>query len=88
MANLDLEEKILDLEDTIKNNMIEIIMRAFNEEKSEKAIADSIRRHLEEKEDGKWNVILGKDFGSKIVHKSRRYAYFQIGELSLLIWQS
>lgn len=83
-----LEEKILDMDDWIKNYSIEFITKAFNEEKSEKAMAEFIRTKLEEKEEGKWNVIIGKDFGTHVVHRSRRYGYFQVGEINILIWQS
>lgn len=83
-----LEEKILDMDDVTRNACIEMVTRAFNEEKSDKAISEFIKNKLEEKEEGKWNVIVGKDFGSHVVHKSRRYGYFQVGEISVLIWQS
>lgn len=84
----NIEEKILDLDDVVKHHISDFIIRAFQDEKSERAIAEYIRTKLEEKEEGKWNVIVGKDFGSHIVHKSRRYGYFQVGEISILIWQS
>ena len=46
-------------------------------------------KNLDEKDDGgKWNVVLGKDFGTHVVHKSRKYGLFQVGELQILIWQS
>lgn len=83
-----LEEKILDLDDTIRNYCLEFISKAFNEEKSEKAMAEYIKAKLEEKDEGKWNVVIGKNFGSHVVHRSRRYGYFQVGEISILIWQS
>jgi dynein light chain LC8-type len=83
-----LQEKILDMDDTIRSYCLEFINKAFSEEKSEKAIAEYIKSKLEEKDEGKWNVIIGKNFGSHVVHRSRRYGYFQIGEISILIWQS
>jgi dynein light chain LC8-type len=86
--SLNLDEKILDMDDAIRNYSIEFITRAFSEEKSEKAIAEFIRTKLEEKEEGKWNVVIGKDFGTHVVHKSRRYGYFLVGEVNILIWQS
>jgi hypothetical protein len=86
--NLDLEEKILDLDDIIKNHAVEFIKKAFTEEKSERAMAEYIRARLEEKEEGKWNVIIGKSFGTSVVHKSRRYGYFQVGEINILVWQA
>ncbi len=83
-----LEEKILDLDESIRNYCLEFISKAFNEEKSDKAIAEFIKSKLEEKDEGKWNVIIGKNFASHVVHRSRRYGYFQVGEVSILIWQS
>jgi dynein light chain LC8-type len=82
------EVKIIDLSDQLKNEIINIIKWAFSEPRSEKAIAEYIRAKLEEKDEGKWNVILGKDFGSHIVHRSRKYGYFQVGEINILLWQS
>jgi dynein light chain LC8-type len=82
------EVKIIDLSDQLKNEILNIIKWAYSEPRSEKAIAEYIRSKLEEKDEGKWNVILGKDFGSHIVHKSRKYGYFQVGENSILLWQS
>lgn len=83
-----IEEKILDLEDTWVSPIRELITKGFNEQKSEKAIADYVRMHLEEKEAGKWNVVIGKDFASHVTHKSRRYGLFQVGEVNILLWQS
>lgn len=88
MSSVNPIEKILDLDGDIKNPIIESIKFAFYEETTESKIAESIRKKLEEKEEGKWNVIIGKDFGTHVVHKSRRYAFFQVGEMNILIWQS
>jgi len=86
--SLPYEEKITDLDEAIKQACNDIIDKAFMEEKNEKAIAEYIRAKFEEKEEGKWNVIIGKDFGSHVVHRSRRYGLFSVGELNILIWQS
>jgi dynein light chain LC8-type len=88
MTQSKIQEKILDMDDSIKIHCIEFIARAFNEESSEKAIAEFIKSKLEEKEDGKWNVVIGRNFGSHVVHRSRRYGYFLMGEISILIWQT
>ena len=49
---------------------------------------DLIKAKLQEKEEGKWNVIIGKDFSTFLVHRSRRYGLFKVGELNVLVWQS
>ena len=86
---LNLEERIIDLDEPVKNLIVDCLKKAFFEQTNEKDIAEYIRKHLDEKDDGgKWNVVLGKDFGTHVVHKSRKYGLFQVGELLILIWQS
>lgn len=88
MSEHKILEKNLDLDDTIKYYCREAISKAFSEENSEKAIAEYIKSKLEEKEEGKWNVVIGRNFGSHVVHRFRRYGNFQLGEVSILIWQT
>ena len=68
--------------------MKDVIHRAFAEENTAIRMCNFIKSKLQEKEEGKWNVIIGKDFSTDIVHKSRRYGLFKVGELSILVWQS
>ena len=81
-------EMILDLDDQLKDEMKRIILKAFHEEIPLNRMCETIKMKLQEKEEGKWNVIIGKDFSIFVVHKSRRYGLFKVGELNILIWQS
>lgn len=81
-------EMILDLDDQLKDEMKRIILKAFQEEIPLNRMCETIKMKLQEKEEGKWNVIIGKDFSTVVVHKSRRYGLFKVGELNILIWQS
>ena len=82
------EEVILDLDDEMKKAMKETIYKAFSDEVPISRMCETIKMKLQEKEEGKWNVIIGKDFSTFVVHKSRRYGLFKVGELNILIWQS
>ena len=82
------KELIIDLDEPMKTNIKDLIRKAFTEETSFTKMCDLIKAKLQEKEEGKWNVIIGKDFSTDIVHKSRRYGLFKVGELSILVWQS
>ena len=82
------QEVILDLDDEMKKAMKETIFKAFSDEVPMAKMCETIKMKLQEKEEGKWNVIIGKDFSTFVVHKSRRYGLFKVGELSILIWQS
>ena len=82
------QDLILDLDDNMKTVMKDVIKRAFDDEKTPSRMCEFIKAKLLEKEEGKWNVIIGTDFSTIVVHKSRRYGLFKVGELNILIWQS
>ena len=81
-------EVILDLDEPMKLAMKDTIYKAFSEELPISKMCEFIKGKLLEKEEGKWNVIIGKDFSTDVVHKSRRYGLFKVGELNILVWQS
>lgn len=83
-----LKEVILDLDEPMKKAMVDIINTAFTEQITFTKICDYIKAKLQDKEEGKWNVVIGKDFSTDVVHKSRRYGLFKVGEVSILVWQS
>ena len=82
------KELILDLDEQMKMTIKDLIRKAFTEETTFIKMCDLIKSKLQEKEEGKWNVIIGKDFSTFIVHRSRRYGLFKVGELNVLVWQS
>ena len=82
------KDLILDLDETMKTTIKDLIRKAFTEETTFIKMCDLIKAKLQEKEEGKWNVIIGKDFSTFLVHRSRRYGLFKVGELNVLVWQS
>ena len=82
------KELILDLDEPMKTTIKDLIRKAFTEETTFIKMCDLIKAKLQEKEEGKWNVIIGKDFSTFVVHRSRRYGLFKVGELNVLVWQS
>ena len=82
------KELILDLDEPMKATIKDLIRKAFTEETTFIKMCDLIKSKLVEKEEGKWNVIIGKDFSTFVVHRSRRYGLFKVGEVNVLVWQS
>ena len=82
------KELILDLDEPMKETIKDLIRKAFTEETTFIKMCDLIKSKLVEKEEGKWNVIIGKDFSTFLVHRSRRYGLFKVGEVNVLVWQS
>jgi len=35
-----------------------------------------------------WNCIVGNNFGSHVVHQTKKYIFFQVKELSVLLWKA
>jgi dynein light chain LC8-type len=76
-----MEEKTLEI---CKEKIMYCLMHA----EDEKELVEMIKEELEKNCGGfGWNVVLGKDFGSHIFHKSKYFANFNIGELELVIWR-
>ncbi|PHJ20030.1 dynein light chain cytoplasmic [Cystoisospora suis] len=80
----------------IRNQEMPEDMRKDAEEQATKAvemykhvrdIADHIRRFFDSKHQPTWNCIVGRYFGSKVTYESKRYIYFSIGQLSVLLWR-
>ena len=82
------EDVILDLDEKMKMDVRETIKKAFSEERFPSKICQFIKAKLLEKEEGKWNVILGREFSTYVAHRSRRYGLFKVGEVNVMVWQS
>ncbi|PFH38066.1 dynein light chain DLC [Besnoitia besnoiti] len=55
--------------------------------KNVRDIADHIKQFFDSKHQPTWNCIVGRYFGSKVTYESKRYIYFSVGQLSVLLWR-
>lgn len=71
--------------------MKKVIENAFRQQpkeiRHEKAISRYIKAEMDKADLG-WNCVVGKDFGAHVVHQSKKYAFLQARELSILLWKS
>lgn len=66
----------------------EIVSKCFQQGKNEEKTAALIKDELEKNYGGTvWNVVIGKDFGSNIFHKSKFFANFKLQELEIVVWK-
>ncbi len=35
-----------------------------------------------------WNYVVGRNFGSHVVHQTKKYIYFQVKDTSVLLWKA
>lgn len=82
------KEKIIDLDDDLKKEIQNAINTSYKENTDDKSIAESIRTTVTAYDQGKWNVLIGKDFGSHVVHLSKKYGFWIMGEQTIIVWKS
>lgn len=35
-----------------------------------------------------WNCVVGRNFGGHVIHQTKKYIFFQVRELSVLLWKA
>ncbi len=56
--------------------------------RQEKVVARYIKNEFDKSMGFGWNCVVGRNFGSHIVHQTKKYVFFQVRELSVLLWKS
>ena len=51
-------------------------------------IAEEIKREFDHKYKKTWHCIVGENFGSFITHESKTFIFFQIAQISILLFKS
>jgi dynein light chain LC8-type len=66
---------------------VRVDLQALEEKRSERDIANHLKQEFDKNFTPTWNCIVGKSFGSFITHETKKYIYFSIGHLSVLLWK-
>merc|ERR1712139_443485 len=92
MAQTELHINVVDMEAEILEFARAEILAVFEQFKEEKRIADELTKKLYNKYRGSWNCIVGKNFGSHVVHMTKAYLFATYGEeisgTSILLWKT
>ena len=51
-------------------------------------IAEEVKREFDHKYKKTWHCIVGENFGSFITHESKTFIFFQIAQISILLFKS
>mmetsp|Transcript_41748 Transcript_41748/g.100173 ORF Transcript_41748/g.100173 Transcript_41748/m.100173 type:complete len:107 (-) Transcript_41748:137-457(-) len=76
-----------EMPEDMKEEALNVAVTAFQEHRTEKKIADTIKQHMDSHHTPTWNCIVGKSFGAFVTHETKRYLYFAIGHMSILLWK-
>mmetsp|Transcript_34326 Transcript_34326/g.38908 ORF Transcript_34326/g.38908 Transcript_34326/m.38908 type:complete len:94 (+) Transcript_34326:86-367(+) len=80
--------KVVDMEDKMQQFAIQTATTAFSDFKTEREISNYIKQSFDKEYGPIWNCIVGRNFGSHVTHQTRKYMFFAMGEISILLWKS
>ncbi|TNV81003.1 hypothetical protein FGO68_gene13912 [Halteria grandinella] len=82
--------KVVDMENAVTETAKKSINEAFENYREERFIANKIKEDFDKVYGPSWNVIVGKNFGSHVVHQTKSYLFASYGddEIYILLWKS
>lgn len=72
----------------MKQDAIDISIRALEIHSVETDIACYIKKEFDKIYKRTWHCIVGKDFGSYVSHERNRFIYFYVGKTAILLFKS
>ena len=88
-AKNKLEVHVCDMDEEMKTLAMQKVRDAFANCKDERKMADFLTNTFFRQYNGSWNCIVGKNYGSHVVHMSQSYIFCTYGEdISILLWKS
>lgn len=80
--------KVTDLPEEMQKEIFSISKVALSEQKSEKSVAEFIKKECDKLYGPAWQCIVGKSFGSFVTHEANRFAYFYIDDIAFLLFKT
>ena len=92
MEKKEIKIKVIDMEESMKNDAIEIsqqaIDRAVKDSSEERTVAEQIKKFFDEKYQPHWHCIVGRNFGSYVTHESKSFIHFYYGDICILLFKA
>ena len=90
MSSTKLHVKVVDMDKAMQDSAVASIKEAFENIKEERFIANKVRDDFDKLYGPSWNVVVGKNFGSHVVHQTKSYLFATYGDeiISILLWKS
>lgn len=87
--------KATDMPDVVQQHAIQCAVKALEtaeQEGGKKDLQNLAAKYIKKEFDatygGVWHVVVGRNFGSFVVHQSRSFIYFYLGQIAVLIFKS
>jgi len=72
----------------MEKDAIELATVAMMEYLIERDMAAHIKKEMDKKYSPTWHVVVGTAYGSHVVHQTKNFIYFHIGQLAFLVFKS
>ena len=66
----------------------ELAFKAFETCRQEKQLANFLKTEFDKQYGVGWNCVVGRNFGSHVVHQTKKYVYFQVRDTFVLLWKA
>ncbi|CAD8174066.1 unnamed protein product (macronuclear) [Paramecium tetraurelia] len=88
MEQIKLQIKATDMDEDFIKKVTDITQSAMQQFRSEKQIAHHIKYEFDKFDQFGWNCIVGRNFGSHVIHQTKKYIFYQHKELYFLLWKA
>uniref|UniRef100_A0A915D0D1 Dynein light chain n=1 Tax=Ditylenchus dipsaci TaxID=166011 RepID=A0A915D0D1_9BILA len=79
--------KSADMSEEMQQEAIGVSKQAMEKNNLEKDIAAHIKKEFDKKYCPTWHCIVGKNFGSYVTHETKHFLYFNVGQMSILLFK-
>ncbi|CCW70851.1 unnamed protein product [Phytomonas sp. Hart1] len=80
--------KECDISIEMQTDALEVAIKAAKEHQMEKDIAGRIKKEFDRRYCPTWQCIVGRTFGADIAYEAKHFIFFNIGQLSVLLWKT
>lgn len=68
--------KASDMDDDFLKKVIDVTFSAMSQFKQERQIAHHIKYEFDKFDGHGWNCIVGRNFGSHVIHQTKKYVFY------------
>ena len=84
----DLRVQSTDMPDDMQQDAMDSAILAFQKHSCENDIAAYVKKEFDKKYDPTWHCIVGRNFGSRVIHETNSFIFFYVGQVAILLFKT
>lgn len=80
--------KAKDITEPMQQEAINVALTAIEKHKILRDVAAFIKTEFDRKFGPTWHCVVGRSFGSYVTYETRRFTYFYVGHLAVLLFKA